>query len=90
MDAAASTRNGQPLPHAYGWFVQTYNGEPIVWQFGVSDNASSSMIITVPQRGRDADPARQQLRAWRGRFDLSAGDVTVSPFARLFLSIFVR
>ena len=45
------TRNGQPLPHAYGWFVQTYNGEPIVWQFGVSDNASSSMIISVPRRG---------------------------------------
>ena len=37
--------NGQPLPHGYGWFVQSYSGGPIVWQFGVSDNASSSMII---------------------------------------------
>ena len=43
--------NGQPLPHAFGWFVQDYNGERLVWQFGVSDNASSSMIIMVPRRG---------------------------------------
>jgi hypothetical protein len=54
--------NRAPLPHAFGWFVQPYNGELIVWQFGVSDNASSSMIIMVPRRGRDADHARQQLR----------------------------
>ena len=28
--------NRQPLPHGLGWFVQTYKGETIVWQFGVS------------------------------------------------------
>jgi hypothetical protein len=48
---APLNRNGQPLPHGLGWFVQTYNGEPIVWQFGVADNASSSMIVTAPRRG---------------------------------------
>jgi hypothetical protein len=25
---------GKPLPHAIGWFVQNYNGETVVWQFG--------------------------------------------------------
>ena len=43
--------NGQPLPHAYGWFTQNYNGGRVAWHHGVSDNASSSMIITLPQRG---------------------------------------
>ncbi len=81
--------NGQPLPHAYGWFVQTYNGGPIVWQFGVSDNASSSMIISLPQRGLTLILLANSAGLARP-FDLSAGDVTVSPFARLFLSIFVR
>jgi CubicO group peptidase (beta-lactamase class C family) len=81
--------SGQPLPHAYGWFVQTYNGGPIVWQFGVSDNASSSMIISLPQRGVTLILLANSSGLARP-FDLSAGDVTVSPFARLFLSIFVR
>jgi CubicO group peptidase (beta-lactamase class C family) len=81
--------NGRPLPHAYGWFVQDYNGERLVWQFGVSDNASSSMIIMVPRRGLTFIMLANSQGLSRP-FSLAAGDVTVSPFARLFLSIFVR
>jgi len=81
--------NGQPLPHAYGWFVQSYNGEPVVWQFGVSDNASSSMVITLPRRGLTLILLANSQGLARP-FPLAAGDVTVSPFARLFLSIFIR
>ena len=81
--------SGQSLPHALGWFVQAYNGEPIVWQFGVSDNASSSMLITMPRRGLTLILLANSPGLARP-FALSAGDVTVSPFARLFLSIFVR
>jgi CubicO group peptidase (beta-lactamase class C family) len=81
--------NGQPLPHAFGWFAQDYNGERVVWQFGVSDNASSSMIIMVPRRGVTLIMLANSQGLARP-FSLAAGDVTVSPFARLFLSIFVR
>jgi CubicO group peptidase (beta-lactamase class C family) len=81
--------NGRPLPHAYGWFVQSYNGEPVVWQFGVSDNASSSMVITLPRRGLTLILLANSQGLARP-FPLAAGDVTVSPFARLFLSIFIR
>jgi CubicO group peptidase (beta-lactamase class C family) len=81
--------SGQSLPHAFGWFVQSYNGEPIVWQFGVSDNASSSMLITAPRRGVTLILLANSPGLARP-FALSSGDVTVSPFARLFLSIFVR
>jgi len=81
--------NGQSLPHACGWFVQSYNGERVVWQFGVSDNASSSMIISVPRRGFTLILLANSQGLARP-FSLSAGDVTVSPFARLFLSIFAR
>ena len=81
--------NGEPLPHAYGWFVQNYNGGKLVWQFGVSDNASSSMILTLPQRGLTLILLANSQGLVRP-FDLAAGDITVSPFARLFLSLFVR
>jgi hypothetical protein len=69
--------------------VQFYNGERIVWQFGVSDNASSSMVITVPGRGLTLILLANSQGLARP-FALATGDVMVSPFARLFLSIFVR
>jgi CubicO group peptidase (beta-lactamase class C family) len=80
---------GQPLPHAYGWFVQSYNGGRLVWQYGVGGNASSSMIISVPERGLTLILLANSQGLARP-FDLSAGDITVSPFARLFLSVFIR
>jgi CubicO group peptidase (beta-lactamase class C family) len=81
-------RNGQRLPHGIGWFAQNYNAERIVWQFGVSENASSSLIITVPSRGATMILLANSSGLARPQF--AAGDVLVSPFARLFLSIFVR
>jgi len=81
--------NRNPLPHAFGWFVQTAGGEPVVWQFGVSDNASSSMIVMLPRRGLTLILLANSHGLARP-FPLSAGDVMVSPFARLFLSIFAR
>ena len=81
--------SGDPLPHGLGWFVQSYNGEPIVWQFGVGENASSSLLVTAPVRGltlilmANSDGLVKPFR-------LAEGDLTLSPFARLFLELFVR
>ncbi len=81
--------DGQPLPHGFGWFVQSYNGETVVWQFGLGENSSSSLLVTVPSRGvtlilvANSDGLAKL-------FPLAAGDVLVSPFARLFLGLFVR
>ena len=86
---APADANGSRLPHGLGWFVQSYNGERLVWQFGVGDNASSSMILTLPSRGMTLVLVANSQGLARP-FSLSAGDVTVSPFAKLFLSVFVR
>jgi CubicO group peptidase (beta-lactamase class C family) len=81
--------NGQALPHGLGWFVQTYNGEPVVWQFGIGAAASSSLVITLPNRNvtlillANSDGLAKPA-------SLSAGDVTVSPFARVFLGLVVK
>ena len=91
---AAAWRNpvngdGQLLPHGMGWFVQTYNGEPVVWQYGVDVNASSSLLLTLPNRNitlillANSDGLAKPA-------SLSAGDVTVSPFARVFLGLVVK
>jgi len=82
-------KNGHPLPHGLGWFVQTYNGKPIVWQFGLDENAASSMVLTVPSRGITLILVANSDGLVKP-FALSAGDVTLSPFASVFLGIFAR
>ena len=84
-----SSRGGQKLPHGMGWFVQTYNGETIVWQFGTGDNAGSSLVVTAPARGLTMVLLANSTGLVKP-FPLSAGDVSVSPFARVFLELFVR
>jgi CubicO group peptidase (beta-lactamase class C family) len=82
-------RENQPLPHGMGWFVQSYNGELVIWQFGQEENASSSLVMTVPGRNitlilmANSDHLVKPL-------PLAAGDLMVSPFGKLFLSFFVR
>jgi CubicO group peptidase (beta-lactamase class C family) len=80
--------NGRPLPHGLGWFVQTYNGELVVWQFGAG-NASSSMVVMVPNRGLTLTLLANSTGLTKG-FNLTAGDVSVSPFAKAFLGTFLR
>lgn len=80
--------NGSSLPHGVGWFVQGYNGEPIVWQFGES-GVSSSMVIIAPRRSLTLILLANSAGLTKG-LNLAAGDINASPFARLFLSLFVR
>ena len=81
--------NGAPLPHGIGWFVQTYNGEKVVWQFGMAENASSSLMITLPARGLTLILMANSDGLVK-LYSPAKGDVTLSPFARLFLNVFVR
>jgi CubicO group peptidase (beta-lactamase class C family) len=79
---------GRPLPHGLGWFSQIYSGELVVWQFGVGENASSSLIVNVPAR-RLTFIALANSDGLVRTYPLAAGDVTVAPVARLFLRFFV-
>ena len=82
-------RNGS-LPHGYGWFVQTYNGERVVWQFGAGTNASSSLVITIPGRGITLILAANSDGLAKPLAPLAGGDVTTSPFARVFFQTLVK
>lgn len=81
--------SGQALPHGLGWFVQGYKGERIVWQYGMTENVSSSLIVTIVPRGltliliANSDGLAKP-------FALTAGDVVASPFGKVFLGTFVR
>lgn len=85
---APADGTGKRLPHGIGWFVQTYNGERIVWQFGVGEG-SSSLLITIPSRGLTLVLLANSPGLVRP-YPLEEGNVSVTPFARLFLSLFLR
>jgi CubicO group peptidase (beta-lactamase class C family) len=80
--------NGQPLRTGLGWFVQGYNGEPVAWQFGMVENAYSSLIVKVPNR-RLTLILLANSDGLTAPFALEAGDVTTSIFARTFLQAFL-
>jgi CubicO group peptidase (beta-lactamase class C family) len=80
-----TTPSVQGLPHGLGWFVQSYNGEPVVWQFGVSES-SSSFMITLPSRKLTMILLANSDGLVKP-FVLTPGDVLASPFARVFLGL---
>jgi len=75
----------QGLPHGLGWFLQAYNGQPVVWQFGVSES-SSSFMISLPAR-RLTMILLANSDGLVKPFVLTPGDVLASPFARVFLGL---
>jgi CubicO group peptidase (beta-lactamase class C family) len=80
--------NGQPLPHGLGWFSGFYSGERIVWQFGVSENASSALMITMPER----QTTYIVLANSTGVVDpapTSVAQLVSSPFVRVLLTLVV-
>jgi CubicO group peptidase (beta-lactamase class C family) len=87
--SAPVDRAGQPLPHGIGWFVQSYNGDPVLWQFGLGDSASSSLVVTLPNRGLTLILLANSDGLVKP-FSLEAGRLTASPFGRLFLGLFIR
>ena len=80
----ASTANGVPQPTGLGWFVQTYRGTPVVWQYGQVGNGYSGMILKVPAR-RVTMILLANSDGLVNSFQLDAGDVTRSPFASVLL-----
>lgn len=81
--------NGQRLPHGMGWFAQRYLGQDVFWQFGSGENGSSALMVTWPTRSLTLILVANSNGLSKS-FNLGAGDLTSSPFGKLFLSLFIR
>jgi CubicO group peptidase (beta-lactamase class C family) len=82
------TAIGTTRPTGLGWFVQTYNGERIVWHFGYAPDAYSSLILKVPSKKLTLILLANS-DGLSAPFDLAQGDVTTSLFAVSFLRLFL-
>jgi len=76
------------FPTGLGWFVQSYAGEPIVWQFGVVSSGYSSLLVKAPNRGTTLILLANS-DGLNAPFGLENGDIATSPFAQLFLRLLV-
>ena len=87
---AAWTQAGgsSPLPTGLGWFVQNYkNSEPLVWQFDLTRDVASSIIVKLPARDLTLIMLANSDGLTRTS-NLAAGDALQSPFVNLFLRFF--
>lgn len=78
--------SGAPMPTGLGWFVQSYRGERVVWQFGYVPNAYSALWLKIPARNLTFILLANS-DGLSAPFDLAQGDVTRSVFATVFLRI---
>lgn len=85
---APATAGAQTLPSGMGWFVQQRGADRLIWQFGTIDGAYSSLIVKVPARELTLILLANS-DGLTAPFALDKGDVTKSPFARLFLETLV-
>jgi len=86
MEMMWSNQSG--MPTGLGWFVQNYNGQKVVWQFGNMPGAYSSLILKVPDRHLTLILLANS-DGLSAPFSLQDGDVTSSLFARTFLRLFI-
>jgi hypothetical protein len=79
--------SGTALPTGLGWFVQNYNGERIIWHFSHVSDAYSGLILKMPARQLTLILLANSDGLTTGA-NLEQGDVTTSPFVKIFLRLF--
>jgi CubicO group peptidase (beta-lactamase class C family) len=87
MSSAANFGAGA-LPTGLGWFVQTTSNERLVWQFSLLPDASSGIWLRIPAKHLTLILLANSGGLTSG-LNLERGDVTASPFVRIFLGLFL-
>jgi CubicO group peptidase (beta-lactamase class C family) len=85
---ALSWQPGANRPTGLGWFIGSYNGERVVWHYGMARDAYSALIVKVPSR-RLTLVLLANSDALGSSLSTSQPDVTQSVFAKLFLKLFI-
>ena len=77
-----------PMPTGLGWFVQNASGTRLVWTFGHIADAGSALIVKMPSKSLTLILLANSDGLTAG-YNLQRGDVTTSPFVKVFLRLFV-
>jgi CubicO group peptidase (beta-lactamase class C family) len=85
--APAVSPSGVVFPYGLGWFSTDYKGVRIIWHYGYW-TANSSLIVKVPDRDLTF-VVLANSDALSAAYQLGAGRLDTSPWARVFLDTFV-
>jgi CubicO group peptidase (beta-lactamase class C family) len=77
-----------PMPTGLGWFVQSASGTTLVWTFGHIPDAGSALILKIPSKSLTLVLLANSDGLTAG-YNLERGDVTTSPFVKIFLRLFI-
>lgn len=78
---------GGAFPYGLGWFATDYKGVRVIWHYGLW-TANSSLIVKVPDRGLTF-VVLANTDELSSPYQLGAGRLDTSPWAREFLDAFV-
>jgi CubicO group peptidase (beta-lactamase class C family) len=80
----------QPVttPTGQGWFVQSTSGQKLVWTYGHIPDAGSALILKMPSKRLTLILLANSGGLAAGN-NFEAGDVTTSPFVKVFLRLFI-
>ncbi len=76
------------MPTGLGWFVQTTSNERLVWQFSLLPDAGSGIWLRIPNKHLTLILLANSGGLTSG-LNLERGDITASPFVRVFLGLFL-
>ena len=81
--------NGSELPYAFGWYVQEYKGEKLIWHAGWDDEAGfTALYLKIPNKNMTLILLANSEGMWWGN-PLDRAEVERSLFAKLFLDLFL-
>ncbi|MFD2565809.1 serine hydrolase domain-containing protein [Pseudotenacibaculum haliotis] len=85
----ATNPEGIKLPYAFGWYVQEYRGEKLIWHAGWDEEAGfTALYLKVPEKKLTLLLLANSEGMWWGN-PLDGAAVHKSKFAKLFLDTFV-
>ena len=68
--------------------MQTASGVPLVWTFGHIPDAASALIVKMPSKKLTLILLSNSGGLAAG-YNFESGDVTASPFVKVFLRLFI-
>lgn len=89
MWTPSTDEHGEKLPHAYGWFVQNWQGKRLVWHGGWWPDAYAGLLLKAPDDGlalialSNSDGLRYEINS------LTSAQIEKNPLALRFLELFV-
>lgn len=91
LPAIPNSTGAVTMPTGLGWFVQSLQAgtdKRLVWSFGYIPDAGSALIVKMPHKGLTLILLSNSDRLAFG-YSLERGDVSASPFVKIFLRLFL-